>query len=54
MGNPERFQFRCRVVDRFNQTITLAARIHYDRAVRAVIHQQITILLERADGESLD
>jgi len=34
--------------------VAFAAGIHYHRAVRAVIHQQVAVLLEGADGESLD
>jgi hypothetical protein len=54
VSNPDRIQLRRRIVDCFHEAITFTARIHYHRAVGAVVHQQIAVLLERADGEGLD
>ena len=54
VSNPDRLERRRGIVDCLYESISLTARIHYDRAVSAVIHQQIAVLLERADGEGLD
>src|SRR4029077_7422612 len=54
VGDPDRIEGRARALYRIDESLTLAPRIDYNRAVGAIIHDQIAILLERSDGDGLD
>jgi hypothetical protein len=54
VGDPDCFQLRPAALDSVDETISFTAWIDDYRFVRAIIDDDVAVLLERADGESLD
>src|SRR5687768_18109607 len=52
--DPDGLERRAGFIDCVNEALPLAAGIYDDRLSGARVHYQVTVLLERADGERLD
>src|SRR5207248_2990662 len=54
VGDPDRFELGTAAVDLIQQSLALTPRIDYHGAIRAIVDNQVAILLKRADSDGLD